>query len=288
MNGDLLGRAEEFIWRNARLLDRARFAFHFRDGSPDAVLAALRPYQNEDGGFGNALEPDIRCPESQPVPVQHALEIMDEARFDPEIARRLCAYLRAITTAEGGVPFVLPSVSRYPHAPWWRAEDPPRAALNPTAAIAGLLHKQRVEDPWLAPATDFCWRAIAGREPQSEHDLLVVFVFLAHIPDRDRAATEFARLGQYLRTSGLAAESGATGYVKKALDWAPTPDDPLRAFFRADEIAANLDALVAEQRPDGGWPISWPPLSPGCELEWRGWVTLSALLTLRANGRLGA
>ena len=85
----------------------------------------------------------------------------------------------------------------------------------------------------------------------------------------------------------MAAESGATGYVKKALDWAPTPEHPLRAFFRADEITANLDALVAEQRPDGGWPISWPALSPGCELEWRGWVTLDALLTLRANGRLG-
>ena len=28
------------------------------------------------------------------------------------------------------------------------------------------------------------------------------------------------------------------------------------------------------QHEDGGWTITWPPLSPACELEWRGWVTL--------------
>src|SRR5690242_20846862 len=64
---NLFERAEEFIWHNARLLERRLFDFHFRSGSSQAVLSALRAYQNEDGGFGNALEPDIRCPESQPV-----------------------------------------------------------------------------------------------------------------------------------------------------------------------------------------------------------------------------
>ena len=78
----LFERAEEFIWKNARLLERRLFEFHFRSGSSRAVLSALRAYQNKDGGFGNALEPDIRCPDSQPVPTQHALEIMDVVGFD--------------------------------------------------------------------------------------------------------------------------------------------------------------------------------------------------------------
>src|SRR5262249_1264742 len=132
-------RAEEFIWKNARLLDRRLFEFRFRGRSGDAVWAALQAYQNEDGGFGNALEPDLRSPDSQPVPVQHALEIMDLLGMSEERAGRACEYLVTITTEEGGVPFVLPSAHAYPRAPWWNSDDPPIASLNPTAAIAGLL-----------------------------------------------------------------------------------------------------------------------------------------------------
>lgn len=32
----------------------------FEDGSVDAVLAALGPYQNNDGSFAHSLEPDLR------------------------------------------------------------------------------------------------------------------------------------------------------------------------------------------------------------------------------------
>jgi hypothetical protein len=75
-------------------------------------------------------------------------------------------------------------------------------------------------------------------------------------------------------------------YVRKALDWAPTPDHPLRNYFSEEQLQAHLDATLAEQQADGGWTIPWPPLSPGCEVEWRGWVTLATLRRLQANGRL--
>lgn len=38
----------------------------WRDGSPDAVLDALRRYQNPDGGLGRGLEIDIASPASNP------------------------------------------------------------------------------------------------------------------------------------------------------------------------------------------------------------------------------
>jgi hypothetical protein len=61
---DRIDRARDFVLRNARLLERQRFAHRF-DGAPrDGVIAALAAYQNEDGGFGNALEPDKRTPHS--------------------------------------------------------------------------------------------------------------------------------------------------------------------------------------------------------------------------------
>jgi hypothetical protein len=282
----VLSRAEEFIWRNARLLERHVFAQRFRGGAPEPILAALRPYQNPDGGFGNALEPDIRCPDSQPVPTQHGLEYAGLAGFDAELARRACDFLMTITTEEGGVPFVLPSVRAYPHAPWWDIGENPPASLNPTAAIAGILHQHGFAHPWLDRATAFCWPRVEAFDPNEMHDLACVIGFLCHVPDRERAKAQFDRIGQALLASDLVAEPGAEGYVRSALDWAPTPDHPFRPLFDAQQIEACLDVLVARQEADGGWPIAWEPPSPAAAAEWRGWVTVNTLTTLRENGRL--
>src|SRR5262249_28395159 len=92
----ILARAEEFIWSNARLLERRLFARLFKGAPAEPVLAALRAYQNEDGGFGNALEPDKRCPDSQPVDQEVALHVLDDVGMDEAIARRVCDFLMSI------------------------------------------------------------------------------------------------------------------------------------------------------------------------------------------------
>lgn len=182
-------KASDFIWRAARLLDRRRFAYLFLDGEKEAVLEALRPYQNPDGGFGNSLEPDLRGPMSQPVPTWTALCILDEvAAFADPMVMQACDYLLSITTAEGGVPFVLSSVRDYPHAPWWETADQPPASLNPTAAIAALLHKHRVAHPWLTVATEYCWRQLNAMEQTSPYEMRAVLPFLDWVSDRERAA----------------------------------------------------------------------------------------------------
>ena len=286
MGRSILERAEEFIWKNARLLERRLFEFHFREGSPAAVVDALRPYQNADGGFGNALEPDIRCPDSQPVPVQHALKILRTVGFDRAMVTDACDYLLTITTSEGGVPWLLPTALKYPRAPWWQTGEAPAASVNPTAAIAGLLHQNGFRHEWLEAATTFCWSKIADLELTDPHDVGVVLTFLHNVPDRARADVELARVVGQLLSGDLVADVNAEGYVFKPLDWAPTPDHPLREHVEPAEVAANLDLLAVGQQQDGGWDITWEPLSHACELEWRGGVTLDALLTLRANGRL--
>lgn len=286
MNDTVFARAEQFLWQNARLLERQLFAYHFKGGSRANVLAALAAYQNADGGFGNALEPDIRCPESQPVPTQHALEFLDDVGFDVAMVQRICDYLLTITTAEGGVPWLLPSALRYPRAPWWQTTENPPASLNPTAAIAGLLHKHGVQHEWLTRATAYCWAKLATLQATDMHEIGAMLTFLCHVPARQRATQELDRLVNAMRAAGLLADAQATGYVRKPLDWAPTPDHPLRTYFRDAQIKAHLAVILVEQDADGGWTIPWPPLSPGCELEWRGWVTLSTLRRLQANGRL--
>ena len=84
----------------------------------------------------------------------------------------------------------------------------------------------------------------------------------------------------------VAIDPDTTEYVKMPLDYAPTPQSWCRRLFSDEVIAEHLAALAARQQPDGGWSITWPPVSPACEVEWRGIVTLGALRTLRAYGQL--
>ena len=286
----ILERAADFIWRNARLLDRQRFAFLFLGAPAAPVVAAVHAYQNADGGFGNALEPDKRCPDSQPVDVEVALRVLDElddaAVWRDRPLDRVTDFLAGITTSEGGIPFVLPSVRAYPRAPWWDADDQPPASPNPTAAIVGLLLKHDVRHPWVASATDYCWRVISERVTEEVHELAAILTFLENAPDRPRAERELDRIGERLLAAKLVElDPEATGYVKKPLDWAPTPTSWCRGLFDDRVMSAHLDALAAGQQSDGGWTISWPPVSPLVELEWRGFVTVDALKTLHAYGR---
>src|SRR3954454_24576207 len=100
--------AEPFIWSATRLLDRHRYTLLFAGGSAEPVLDALRGYRNADGGFGHALEPDLRCPASQPAPTLHALGVLNEAgAADSEMARGARAWLVSLAGEDGGIPFVL-------------------------------------------------------------------------------------------------------------------------------------------------------------------------------------
>jgi hypothetical protein len=280
--------AEDFILRSARLIDRHRFAVLFRRGDPSAVLSALLPYQNADGGFGHALEPDLRGPESEPVPTWTALMILDEIdRFDDPIVSRACDFLVSITTSEGGVPFVLPAAHASPHAPWWETGPTPPASVNPTAAIAALLHKHRVAHRWLKPATVFTWRAIELAAETSPYDAGAVIAFLDWVPDRERAKSAFDRFGRLLLEGDhVALDPDAAGEVHYPLDFARRPDGLARALFDDEVIDRHLDALVARQESDGGWPINFLVWTPVTGLEWRSWQTIDVLKMLRAYGRL--
>ncbi len=285
MTAMILEAAQTFIWGNARLLERLLFAYLFKEGKRQPVIAALRAYQNDDGGFGHALEPDKRTPNSQPVDQDFALRVLDGLGFDEEMAQRVCGFLMSITTDEGGVPFVLPTVRNAPRADWWNTDDNPPASINPTASIAGLLYKYGCHHVWLDKVTPFCWRKIENLHEGSAHDFLCAISFLENTPDRERAEQAFQKISAQLFAKNLIAfDPQAEGYVKKPLEWAPTPNSLCRHLFDDSVIDNHLEAMASQQQVDGGWPISWPAISPMCEWEYRGVVTIRALKTLKAYG----
>ena len=280
--------ATDFIWTTARLLDRARFAYHFLDAPRGPVVAALRAYQNPDGGFGSGLEPDIRARSSQTIPTWTALVLLDELdAFDDPLVRPALDFLQTVTTAQGGVPFALASVMDYPRAPWWNVPADPPASVNPTAAIAALLYKNHVEHPWLEPAAAFCWQHIESIESTNPYDARAILPFLEHVPQRDRAERAFERLSKMILDGGLVAlDPAPREEAHYPLMYAPTPDTIARRMFSGEVMDRHLDAFSTQQEKDGGWPINWLVWAPAVGLEWRGVVTVDALLTLRADKRL--
>jgi len=147
-----LDTAATFIWTNARLLDRHRFAHLFHGADREPILRTLRAYQNADGGFGHAIEPDLRAPVSQTIGAFTALEILAEvgATDDPMI-EPAADFLAGIARPDGGVPFALASAADYPRAPWWQPTD--HSSLTLTAANASVLHALGSTHAWLDGAS---------------------------------------------------------------------------------------------------------------------------------------
>ncbi|MFI7638277.1 hypothetical protein [Nonomuraea sp. NPDC049400] len=281
---DVIDRAERYLQLHGRLIDRLRFEALFRGGPPERVLDVLRCYQNADGGFGNALEPDLRGAGSQPEPVEVAFWILDELdAFDSPMVAAACDYLARVSAPDGGVPFVLPSVRDTLHAPWWETSDSPPGSLIPTASIAGLLHKHGSTHPWLAAATDFCWSRIAALEEVGPYEARAIVTFLDLVTERDRAEAEFARLrGAILAT--VSFDVHETGHVHFPLDFAP---EPLRLpLFTRDVLDHHLTAYMDTQFDDDKWGLNWLIWTPVVEHEWGGYLAVHRLKTLRAYGLL--
>jgi hypothetical protein len=279
--------AATFIAANARVLDRRRFQRMFGDSAALPVRDAVAAYRNDDGGFGYALEPDCRAPGSQPLAVEMALRIMDEAdAWDQALVAGACDWLAAVAPAAGGAAFVESAISGWPHAPWWVPEEGHPASVVATGLIAGTLYSRGVSHPWLDRATEVMWARIGALAEPGGYEMFGVLRFLQHVPDRDRAREAFDRVGALIIDRKLVTlDPEAPGEVHFPLDFAPEPDSLARSLFDEATIKAHLDHLVHAQLDDGGWTFNWLAWSPTAEREWRGFLTVDALRVLRANGR---
>ncbi|GAA5014949.1 hypothetical protein [Streptomyces hyderabadensis] len=293
-----LARAEHFVWLTARVLEQRLFAYHFRGGDPDPVETALEAYRNEDGGYGHALEPDLRGPVSQPLHTVCALRVLDAVgRCGGQRAERVCRYLTSVSTPDGALPVTRAGRDGYPAAPFVPVVAGPAGELLVTGPVVGLLHRNEVWHAWLFRATDFCWQAAESLVSPRPYEVAAAVAFLDGAPDRPRARAAADRLGRLVREQRLAVldpedldagpvpDGHAAGEHHFPHDYAKDPRSLARAWFTDDEMTRSLDHLAAEQEGDGGWPVRRRRWAPAPALEARGRATLDALHTLRAYGR---
>lgn len=296
MTDDIFQAGRAFLEREGRLVERRLAATLFDGADPGGVVDAVRAYRNPDGGFGHGLEPDKRCPDSLPIDVETALDILWVAGGDTVdwsgdpaysgLVLAACDWLGSVAAPDGAVPLAFPVIERYPRADHW-SDWAYAPALNPTAGLAGRLYRMGVAHPFIDRATEWTWATLESGFDEDAHALGEVLIFLAHVPDRNRAEAVGSRVGPWLADAKWYRPDPADPeYGVTPLKLAPAPDSPWRRLFDDANIEGHLDRLARDQQPDGGWNLTWEPPSTASTLDWRGIETLRALRTLRAYGRI--
>lgn len=295
-------KAAEFITRHARPLERALFEYHFNSGTTDQVLDELKKFQNQDGGFGYGVEPDIRMPHSSALVTSVAFQVIREISTPAshEMVRSGIAYLKTTFNRDiSGWEPVPPQVDDYGRAPWWNYKDigegeqiSPLVKANPGAEIVGYLHMfdGQGDSGTLSEASEIVLSTFDELPDDIEEHAMMCFIRLAEMaPDRiaDRLEEKLRR-GVRL-VSGKTAEDWQ-GYGGRPLWLAPTPAS-LLADELVDPIQNELDFLIDTQTEGGSWQPFWQwgqyeEEEKLAKVEWAGWLTLRNLQALRAWGRI--
>lgn len=156
-----------------------------------------------------------------------------------------------------------------------------------TFAVAGALWEADSSEPWLRRGTHWCWAQL--EHPAKLNAYLVKFAlnFLDNVPDRARAIAAIEQLRSRLGPDGsMPVEGGTDNERLTPLALSESPDGRSRALFTNEEIDSDLELLERGQQDDGGWTFDFLAWSAGQSVEWRGVLTLRALATLGAHGRI--
>ncbi len=257
--------ARTFMLEQARPLEAALFAYHFENGGAADVLAELTRYQNEDGGFGRALEPDFRYAGSSVLATSVALQMLGQLGIsaDEPLVQGAMRYLLDNLDASRPSWYLIPEFpDDVPAAPWWHGyvDGGPDGFLpNPTAEITGYLWGY----PAFAPE-DVRLRlteaSLVWLEQAEEVDMHTLSCYLrlfqtSSLPleVKERLA---GKLRELLATAVVTDPAAWNDYVFTPLHVVDSPDSPFADMF-ASVIQANLDHLVHTQADDGSWPPPW-------------------------------
>jgi hypothetical protein len=302
-------RARHYLLTYARPLDRALFTHRFEGGPVEDVLAELAHFQNEDGGFGRALEPDMRTPTSSALATGIGLRLLRElgCTADQPMVRRAIAYLRATYDPETRVWHVIPpDANDHPHAPWWHDQEGslartfgqfliiPRAQL--VASLVHLTaHQTQPWDGWLDEVTADTVAAIESTESLGagggeDLDHAIELAEAEGLPP-DLRERLVRRVRAVVSTAVIQDPREWTSYCLSPLKVVHAPGS-LVADLLADAVQLHLGWVIEHQTAQGTWEPNWtwgnmyPDVWPQARQEWSGEITLETLTTLKAFGRI--
>lgn len=259
-----LTAAQGFLDRQAatRPVEAAQGRLLLGRGGSDGVLAALVRYQNDDGGFGNALEPDISAPQSNPFAARLALHTMLDSGIptdDPAVTR-LVGWLER-TQGEDGCWRWEPGTLDHPIAPWFAGWAFP--ALNPALDLAGALARLGLGSERLHRRSRALYARLASGDEIANGSYYVVLPYagslpwLTDLPDREASLDALA--------AHIAQDVAAGAYTtpQEAAEHIGPANGPIARRLPPGTLERIRADVLATQQPDGHWqsPFSdqWNP-----------------------------
>ncbi|MEZ4740844.1 MAG: hypothetical protein R3B45_00075 [Bdellovibrionota bacterium] len=298
-------KAKDYIFTEGRALEREMFKFHFEKGSSRSVLNELARYQNCDGGFGNALEPDLRTPLSSALATSIALREMVKIGISDQndILKNTVSYL-LISLDQDKWRWIIAPIGREnsPHAPWWGAEDVVGAfrgcIANPTAEITGYLLNYKdlipkgIIESLLGRLESYLDEATSSTSNFEMHDLMCYLALYHSKGLKDSTSEKFKPIlvSQAKRIVDTEKEKWIE-YGARPLWFCDSPNSMLYPHFEKS-IQINLDFEIESQNENGSWsPFwSWEDYNskdwPIAQKDWSSHLTLRNLFLFKNYGRL--
>jgi hypothetical protein len=292
--GGAFARARLFLDRKGRELDRARLAFALKESDAKPVIEALAAFQNTDGGFGHAIEPDLRAPSSTALATSVGLLVLREIDVpaDNPLVRRAIDWLLTNLDREKFVwPIITQASTEAPHAPWWNIGDDHDASwnfyrYNPSADLFGALCQWHTLVPGAlfdAMTNDFVWR-LKNNPPQQIYDLYCCLRLF-----NSKGVPESLRVPLKEAVIAAALAQDPESFHVNYFELVPSKDSLLyptlkARFARAAKIASETQA------EDGGWHPAWnwgeadTKVWTRVETEWAGVLTRQTLESVHRHG----
>lgn len=288
LNQSAFEASSSYILNNARYLEKLIFGHHYIGPCAEKVVKAIKMYQNKDGGFGNALEPDFRMPYSSPMATSVALRLLSQfkdAEGASEVIGKAIQYLehtydKKITGWES----VGKSVNLFPHAPWWKYhEQIDKMHGNPSAELIGYLieFSEHVRQLDVESLKESYIQYFLNLKTFEEHEIYAFIRLYNKLSDIERVRMVEQLKNAYESLVNLDPASWED-YVPYPLKFIMLTDDDI---FEVDDsiIKKNVNYLIDKIHESGcvlpTW--SWGAYQEDWEIakrEWSGLLTLEALL----------
>ncbi|MEN8121936.1 MAG: hypothetical protein ABFS35_16415 [Bacteroidota bacterium] len=308
-------KAVHFIETNAREIDKQLFSYYF-DKNPVLDMSQLRKFTNSDGGFGHAIEPDIRMSKSSTIATATALEYCVRYNLpdNNSIIQNAIKYLLNILDKEY---FYWALCSEYinkeAHAPWWaykKAEKP--NAPNPedhsgflftamhkmsiSGQIVGYLNKYKKHVPTnlLSQLNDKINERIEEGilDLASDDPSNVLYTILNWEKSYEFYPEDLKNIiAEKIENAYKAFFDDEKDIDEKKASWLAPHTASILAKLYPEKLDRLYDKEIEKQSGDGGW---WPEWQWGqfkkeweiAKLEWAGRLTTDCLIALKEHDKI--
>ena len=291
-----------YIKNEGRELEKYFFEYYFENGSKEDIIEVLKKYQNEDGGFGNSLEPDFRLPDSSPmatsIGLRYIYQINGHKRAEKMVKSAIDYLEKEYNEKRKGWYKKKKKVNDYPHTPWWHYDLEKGMTVidqnwgNPSAEIIAYLYKYQdvVKELDINYLLDYTIYYLDRKEKFNSENEVYCYLKLYNILPKNYQKKVEKNLARAIKQVLETNKQKWFNYVPQPLDFVTSPESS-RFGIKKSLIKDNLDFWVALIEKNGVIDPPWGKsfyegeLSSAYE-KWKGILTLKTLKILDNYNRI--